>query len=90
MDNIDIVEVMTMKIISQRDARKDFFKIAQEVNERSIPVMVAGKDSMDDVVILAKADYDALMETLHLYGVPGMAEKLSRAEKEAGIPFTSL
>lgn len=48
-----------MKIISQRDARKDFFKIAQEVNERSIPVMVAGKDSMDDVVILAKADYDA-------------------------------
>ncbi len=33
-----------MKIISQRDARKDFFKIAQEVNKRSIPVMTAGKD----------------------------------------------
>ena len=81
---------MAMKIISQRDARKDFFKIAREVNERSIPVMAVGKASMDDVVILSKSDYDALMETLHLYGVPGMAEKLSRAEKEAGIPFTSL
>lgn len=81
---------MAMKIISQRDARRDFFKIAQEVNERSIPVMVAGKDSMDDVVILAKADYDALMETLHLYGVPGVAEKLHRAEQEKGIPFSSL
>lgn len=79
-----------MKIISQRDARKDFFKIAREVNERSIPVMVAGKDSIDDVVILSKSDYDSLIETLHLYGVPGMAEKLSSAEKEAGIPFTSL
>ncbi|WP_296828430.1 hypothetical protein [uncultured Megasphaera sp.] len=44
------------------------------VNERNIPVMAAGKDAADDVVILAKADYDALMETLHLYGVPGMAE----------------
>ena len=30
------------------------------------------------------------METLHVYGVPGMAEKLDRAEKEKGIPFTSL
>lgn len=79
-----------MKIMSQRDARRDFFKIVKEVNESNIPVIAAGKDAADDVVILAKADYDALMETLHLYGVPGMAEKLSRAEKEAGIPFTSL
>lgn len=76
--------------MSQRDARRDFFKIVKEVNESNIPVIAAGKDAADDVVILAKADYDALMETLHLYGVPGMAEKLSRAEKEAGIPFTSL
>lgn len=79
-----------MKIMSQRDARRDFFKIVKEVNESNIPVIAAGKDAADDVVILSKADYDALMETLHLYGVPGMAEKLSRAEKEAGIPFTSL
>lgn len=45
------------------------------VNERNIPVMAAGKDAADDVVILSKSDYESLIETLHLYGVPGMAEK---------------
>ena len=75
-----------MKIISHKDARKDFFKIAKEVNERSIPVMAVGQDSTDDVVILGLADYNSL----HVYGVPGMAEKLHRAEKERGIPFSSL
>ena len=79
-----------MKIISHKDARKDFFKIAKEVNERSIPVMAVGQDSTDDVVILGLADYNSLLETLHVYGVLGMAEKLHRAEKERGIPFSSL
>jgi len=79
-----------MKIMSQKDARRDFFKIVKEVNESNIPVIATGKDAADDVVILAKADYDALMEMLHLYGVPGMAEKLHRAEQERGMPFSSL
>ena len=51
-----------MKIISHKDARKDFFKIAKEVNERSIPVMAVGQDSTDDVVILGLADYNSLLE----------------------------
>lgn len=50
-------------------------RIVKKVNESNLPVMAAGKDSMDDVVILSKSDYDSLIETLHLYGVPGMAEK---------------
>lgn len=52
--------------------------------------MAAGKDAADDVVILSKSDYDSLIETLHLYGVPGMAEKLHRAEPKNGMPFSSL
>ena len=56
-----------MKIMSQTKARKDFFKIAKEVNEDSVPVIATNKDSLDDVVILGKADYDSLMETLHVY-----------------------
>lgn len=82
--------VMAMKIMSQKDARRDFFKIVKEVNESNIPVIAAGKDASDDVVILSKSDYESLIETLHLYGVPGMAEKLHRAEQEKGIPFSSL
>lgn len=45
-----------MKIMSQTKARKDFFKIAKEVNEDSVPVIATNKDSLDDVVILGKAD----------------------------------
>lgn len=41
-----------MKIMSQTKARKDFFKIAKEVNEDSVPVIATNKDSLDDVVIL--------------------------------------
>ena len=63
-----------MKIMSQTKARKDFFKIAKEVNEDSVPVIATNKDSLDDVVILGKADYDSVMETLHLYCVRGIAE----------------
>lgn len=40
--------------------------------------------------LLGKTDEDSLMETLYIYGIPGMAEKLDRAEKEEGIPFISL
>lgn len=29
-------------------------------------------------------------DTAYIYGTPGMAEKLDRAEKEPGIPFQSL
>ena len=73
MNDIISIEVIIMKIMSQTKARKDFFKIAKEVNEDNIPVIATNKESMDDVVILGKADYDSLMETLHVYGVPGMA-----------------
>ena len=43
-----------MKIMSQTKARKDFFKIAKEVNEDSVPVIATNKDALDDVVILGK------------------------------------
>lgn len=34
--------------------------------------------------------WNLAMKAYHLYGVPGMAEKLHRAEQEKGIPFSSL
>lgn len=57
------------------------------VNERNIPVMAAGKDAADDVVILSKSDYDSLIETLHLYGVPGMQKNDTVPNRKTGCPF---
>ena len=73
-----------MKIMSQTKARKDFFRVAKEVNETSIPVMATNKDNDADIVIMSKADYDSIKETLYILSSPGMAEKLERGLREEG------
>ena len=77
-----------MKIISQTKARKDFFQLAKEENETSIPVIATNKDNDANIVIMSQADYNSLQETLYLYGIPGMAEKIAAASAEEGIPFS--
>lgn len=79
-----------MEIISQSRARKDFFSIAKRVNEDHMPITATNKDSVNDIVIMSRKDFDALQETLYIYGIPGMKEKIDKSEKEEAIPFTSL
>ena len=73
-----------MKIMSQTKARKDFFQLAKEVNETSTPIIATNKDNDANVVIMSKADYDSLKETLYILSSPGMAEKLMRGLNENG------
>lgn len=77
-----------MKIMSQSQARKNFFTVAKEVNKDSIPVIATNKDNDSNVVIMSQADYESLQETLYLLSITGMREKLEEAEKEEGIPFS--
>lgn len=79
-----------MEIISQSQARKNLFSIAKRVNKDHVPIVAASKDSINDIVIISRKDFDALQETLHIYGIPGMKEKIDKSEKEETIPFISL
>ncbi|KMO86744.1 hypothetical protein AB840_06455 [Megasphaera cerevisiae DSM 20462] len=76
-----------MKIMSQSKARKEFFKIAKDVNADSIPVIATNKDIDSDVVIMSRADYESLKETLYILSVPGMAEKLRESFDDQGEDF---
>ena len=79
-----------MEIVSQTQARRNFFDLVKRVNKEHLPIIATNKDTLDDVVIMGKRDYESLLETLYLYGIPGMKEKIAKAEKEEEIPFTSL
>lgn len=79
-----------MEIISQSQARRNLFSIAKRVNKDHVPIAAVSKDSANDIVIMSRKDFDALQETLHIYGIPGMKEKIDKSEKEKTIPFISL
>lgn len=79
-----------MEIISQSQARKELFNIAKRVNKNHVPIAAVSKDSVNDIVIMSRKDFDALQETLYIYGIPGMKEKIDKSEKEKTIPFISL
>ena len=44
-----------------RKSLKDYFK---QVNDNSEPLIVTNKNPEDNVVVMSKEDYDAIMETL--------------------------
>lgn len=58
-----------MEIISQSQARKELFSIAKQVNKDHVPIAAASKNSVNDIVIMSRKDFDALQETLYIYGM---------------------
>lgn len=63
-----------MQIHSSTWARKNLFMLLKQTVESSDPVLITGK--VGDAVLISKADYDALMETLYLHGVPGLVNSI--------------
>lgn len=55
-----------MKIISQAEARRNFFEIAKAVNKNNIPVIAVNKDN-NNVVIMAENEYNSLKEQINDY-----------------------
>ncbi|MFT4122489.1 MAG: type II toxin-antitoxin system prevent-host-death family antitoxin [Microbacteriaceae bacterium] len=66
-----------MTAITATDARKNLFGIIQRVNDDRAPVEVVSKHG--NVIIMSKADYDALEETAYLLRNPKGAKRLLQA-----------
>lgn len=62
-----------------RRGLKGFFK---QVNTNSEPLVVTNKNADDNVVIMSKADYDAIMETLDINNNPYLMAKLARGDQQ--------
>ena len=63
-----------MKTISVTEARKNLYRLLDEVSDSHEPVQIAGRRS--SAVIVSEADWRALEETVYLMSVPGMARSI--------------
>lgn len=70
-----------MKVMSYTRARQSFANLMKTVNADHTTVHVTQK-SGDDVVVMSKADFDALEETLHLLSSPVNAARLNESIAE--------
>jgi len=77
-----------VQTLSYTKARQNLADIMKSANADHVPFHVTQK-SGDDVVIVSKADFDALQETLYLLSSPANALRLntSIAELESGRGF---
>lgn len=59
-----------MASISVTEARKRLFALIDEVGESHVPIEIKGKRG--NAVLVSKADWRAIQETLYLTAIPGM------------------
>ncbi len=63
-----------MKNINATEARKQLYRLLDEVTVSSEPVQITGKRS--NAVLLSEDDWLALQETVYLLSIPGMRESI--------------
>ncbi len=68
-----------MPIINASTAKERFFKIIEETITTREPVFITSKTGT--VVVISEDDYRSIQETLYLYSVPGMREKIMEGIK---------
>lgn len=69
-----------MESMNITKARKNLYKLVEDVNISHVPVMLTGKDK--NAVLVSAEDWHAMEETVFLNSIPGLAEKILEARKE--------
>lgn len=70
-----------MNSISATALRRDICNIIGKVNEDCAPISIASSRGKG-AALVGEDDWAAIEETLHLMGVPGMANRFSRARRK--------
>lgn len=68
-----------MTTISVTNARKELYKLLDQVHETHEPIHITGKRGSG--VLISEEDFSALQETLNLQKIPGMAESIIEGMK---------
>ena len=68
-----------MTSISVTNARKDLYKLIDQVAETHEPVIITGKRSSS--VLISEEDFAAIQETLYLQSIPGMTQSVIKGSK---------
>lgn len=71
-----------MKVVTPTNARKNLYGIIRSVVSDSKPVEIAStKSEKESVIVISKADWDAIQETLYLQQV-GVLDDIKNHEDE--------
>ena len=63
-----------MSTINVTNARKNLYRLIDEVSESHHPVVISGKDN--SAVLVGEDDWNAIQETLYLTSIPGMVDSI--------------
>ncbi len=63
-----------MKTISITEARKNIYKLIDQVTEAHEPLQITGKRS--NAVLMSEEDWRSMQETMYLISIPGMRESI--------------
>ena len=63
-----------MTTITVTNARKDLYKLIDQVQQSHEPIFITGKRGSG--VLISAEDFAAIQETLYLQSVPGMSESI--------------
>ena len=63
-----------MTTISATEARKQLYKLLDEVSQSHEPIQITGKRG--NAVLVSEDDWRAVQETLYLVSIPGMRESI--------------
>ena len=69
-----------MKIINVTNARKELYKLIDQVQDAHEPVCITGKSN--SAVLLSVDDWRAIEETMFLTSIPGMRESIIEGMNE--------
>ena len=72
-----------MATISVTEARSNLYKIMEEVNSNSSPLLITNQNGKN-CYLIGEEDFNALLETIYLNSVEGLAESII---KEGKTPY---
>jgi antitoxin YefM len=68
-----------MTSITATEARKQLYKLIDDISESHEPVQITGKRA--NAVLVSDEDWRAIQETLYLVSIPGMRESILEGMK---------
>ena len=69
-----------MSSISVTEARANLYKLLEQVNDNSSPMLITNKNGKN-CILIGEDDYNALLETVYLNSINGLAESIIKEGK---------
>jgi prevent-host-death family protein len=78
-----------MPTISITEARSNLYKLAEEVNENSSPILLTNKNGKN-CYLIGEEDFNALLETMYINSVEGLADLIIERGKAPREDFVDV